>query len=239
MKIIYTGLEGEGKSLQLARKVRELIKRNSKWGKEIGRPRPICTNEEFSPELIAEAKEKGVPIHTWTQLTELIKYKECDVIIDEVGNYFDARNWSHLNLDARRWLSQGSKSGIELYGTAQDFAQIDVAFRRLVNAVIEIRKIVGSRRPAATKPPINRIWGLCVGYSINPSGYRAMEAGTDRGWWPTMWFTIRRKDCLAYNTTQYIARSEFPALKHEEHFCEKHRHMGGDGSCVFCRIVHA
>jgi len=45
MKIIYTGLEGEGKSLQLARKVRELIEHNSKWGETIGRPRPIATNE--------------------------------------------------------------------------------------------------------------------------------------------------------------------------------------------------
>jgi len=163
--------------------------------------------------------------------------ENCDVIIDEVGNYFDSRMWADLSLDVRKWLTQGSKCGIEIYGSAQDFAQVDKSFRRLVNALYDIRKLFGSRRPAATKPPVKRIWGLCLARELDPQGYDEDKKAFNGSFIPIP-FLIRRKDCEIFDTKQKIGRSEYPALRHEVRRCQHHEASGGDGSCTFCKVVH-
>jgi len=237
MKIIYSGLEGSGKSLKLAKTVRKLVIRNSKWGKQIGIPRPIVSNLKFSSEFEEYAKSLEVPIKYWTNLDELIKTENADVIIDEVGNYFDSRMWTDLSLDVRKWLTQGSKCGIEIYGSAQDFAQVDKSFRRLVNELWDIRKVMGSRRPSATTPPVEKIWGLCIMRALDPQGYEEDMKSSNGSFMPHP-FTITKKDCLIFDTTQKIGRSEYPAMRHEARYCQNHEKMGGNGSCNFCKIVH-
>jgi len=241
MKVIFAGLEGCGKSLKLAKVAQDLVKRNAKWGKQIGKPRPIWSNLEFSKAFEVYAQEQGVPIKYWQNLDDLIKIDNADVILDEVGNYFDSRGWENLSLDARRWLTQGSKCGIEIYGSAQDFAQVDKAFRRLVNQLFEIRKVLGSRRPAATKPPVKRIWGVCLAYGIDPQGYKEDEKKYEEGflsWIPQGIFFIRKRDCEIFDTSQKIVRSKPPAFRHEARYCQHHDKEGGDGSCTFCRVNH-
>jgi len=237
MKVIYSGLEGSGKSLKLARIAQDLAWRNHKWYKTTGVKRPIATNMLFSAKFIAYCDKLNVPIINWQNLDDLIKLEQCDVIIDEVGNYFDSRMWADLSLDVRKWLTQGGKCGIEIYGSAQDFAQVDKAFRRLVNGLYDIRKMIGSRRPSATKPPVKRIWGICLARELDPQGYDEDKKGFNGSFIPHP-FMIRRKDCDVFDTTQKIGRSEYPAMRHEVRFCQKHPHFGGDGSCTFCKIVH-
>lgn len=237
MKIIYSGLEGSGKSLKLARVAQELVWRNHKWQKASGISRSIATNMLFSEKFLLNAKELNVPIINWQNLDDLIKLEQCDVIIDEVGNYFDSRMWADLSLDVRKWLTQGGKCGIEIYGSAQDFAQVDKAFRRLVNALFDIRKLFGSRRPSATKPPVKKIWGLCVARALDPQGYDEDKKAFNGSFIPHP-FIITRKDCEVFDTTQKIGRSEYPAMRHEVRYCQLHPHSGGDGSCTFCKTVH-
>jgi len=237
MKKIYTGLESAGKSLKLAETVEWLVDRNAKWYEKSGSIRPIASNLIFSKDFTEKAKEKGIPITYWQNLDDLIKLEQCDIIIDEVGNYFDSRMWADLSLDVRKWLTQGAKSGIEMYGSAQDFAQVDKSFRRLVNELYEIRKIVGSRRPSATKPAVKRIWGLCAAYSVNPRSYKEDEKEYETALIPTF-FAIRKRHCEIFDTTQKIGRSTYPALRHEERVCQNHQRVGGDGSCTFCKVVH-
>jgi len=236
-KIIFSGLEGSGKSLKLAMVVSSLVERNSKWAEKSSIVRPIRSNIEFTQEFVDRAESLKVPITYWRNLDELINFKECDVIIDEVGNYFDSRMWADLSLDVRRWLTQGSKSGIEIYGSAQDFAQVDKSFRRLVNELYEIRKLLGSRRPAATKPPVEHIWGVCLMLPLNPQGYDEDKKQFSAGLIPRFFF-IRQKFCDIFDTAQKIGRSEYPALRHEERICSRHERAGGDGSCRFCKVVH-
>jgi len=155
MKVIFSGLESSGKSLRLAMTVAKIARRNSKWNKkqeenwkkacaiafkhrlpQPQRPpiRPIVSNMPFRKDFENYVtKELNVPILYWKNIDDLIQYENCDVIVDEVANYFDARNWESLPLEARMWLSQGAKRGIELYVSAQDFAQVDNAFRLLAN----------------------------------------------------------------------------------------------------------
>jgi len=97
--------------------------------------------------------------------------------------------WTDLSLDVRRWLTQGSKMGIEFYGSAQDFAQVDKAFRRLCNHLYDIKKLLGSARPSATKPPVKKIWGICLMNSLDPNAYNEDKKKYEGGVWiPSFFF---------------------------------------------------
>lgn len=231
MKIIYSGLESSGKSLRLAKVTADLVIRNSKWKKESGKERPIVSNLRFTPSFEKWAQELCVPIKYWTNLEELLNYENADIIIDEVGTYFDARLWSDLSLDVRRWLTQGAKSGIEIYGSAQDFAQVDLAFRRLVNNLYHITKLVGSRRPAATKPPVRHIWGLCSMRELNPREYKEDKKSFDKTNLFPSFFFIERRYCEIFDTTQKIERSKPAPYKHIERSCEL-------ADCGFHKEIH-
>jgi len=230
-KIIYAGLESSGKSLKLAMVTVDLVYRNAKWLKRSGITRPIVSNLRFSEGFLAWADSLGVPLKEWDSLDDLVKYEQCDVIIDEVGNYFDSRLWQDLSLDVRKWLTQGAKSGIEIYGSAQDFAQVDKSFRRLVNSLYEITKIVGSPRPSATRPPVKRIWGICLSRELDPRAYKEDEKKFASSFALPSLFFIRRQYCEIFDTTQKISRGRYPNLRHEERFCE-------DPNCKFHKVFH-
>jgi len=140
--------------------------------------------------------------------------------MDEVGNYFDSRMWSDLSLDIRRWLTQGAKSGIEIYGSAQDFAQVDKAFRRLVNHLFHITKMAGSARPSNTKPPVRYIWGICSIKELDPMGYDEDKSKFAPISIIPNFFFIRRDVCEIFDTKQKILRSKPYPYKHIERECE-------------------
>jgi len=232
MKIIFSGLESSGKSLKLAMTANQILERNKKWLKESGITRPIWSNLKFSEEFINYAKECKIPIHYWSNLDDLIKVTHADVFIDEVGNYFDSRLWADLSLDVRRWLTQGAKQGIEIYGSAQDFAQVDKAFRRLVNQLFYITKTMGSPRPSATRPPVKKIWGVCVMRELDPHTYKEDENKFANGSiFSLRFFFIRKVYCNIFDTTQKIERSLPPLLKHIDRDCEL-------SNCSFHKTIH-
>lgn len=230
MKMIWSGLESSGKSLRLAQKIEYLIQRNAKWYTITGIPRPIRSNLRLAPEIEQWAHDLGVPVLYWKNLEELVYFYDCDVIIDEVGNYFDSRKWADLSLDVKKWLTQGAKSGIEIYGTAQDFAQVDKAFRRLTSHLYHVTKLFGSERPTPTKPPITRIWGVCMLQTLDPRAYKEDAQKFDVHGFPSFFF-IERKYCMMYDTRQSIEVSELPPFRHEVRKCEH------DG-CGFVKIIH-
>jgi len=232
MKVIFSGLESSGKSLRLAKVTADLIHRNSEWFKKNGTTRPIISNLKFTEQFHNWAtQEMMVPIIYWENLDELIRYKNADIIMDEVGTYFDSRLWSDLSLDVRRWLTQGAKTGIEIYGSAQDFAQVDLSFRRLVNNLYHITKLFGSGRPSPTKPPIKKIWGLCSIRELNPREYKEDKKTFDKTQIFPSFFFIERQHCEIFDTTQEIQRSKSQPLKHIERECE-------DIKCGFQKLTH-
>jgi len=227
MKTIYAGLEDSGKSLQLAMTVTELVEQNAKWLTITGIPRPIVSNLEFKDEFLNWATiEKQVPIRYWKDLEELPHLTECDLIIDEVGTYFDSRSFKDLPLEIRLWLAQASKLGVDIYGSAQDFAQVDISFRRLTNQLYHITKIVGSRRPAATRPPVKRIWGVCTVRALDPIAYdEDSKKFAKAGMFPSLFF-IQKKYTDIFDTSKRIAKSAPPPFKHIERRC-------ADPDCAF------
>jgi len=230
-KVIFSGLESSGKSLQLAMLAGEIVHRNAQWKRLSGQVRPLASNLRFSAEFYDYAvHDLGIPILYWDNLDDLIKIDNADVFIDEVGNYFDSRMWTELSLDVRRWLTQGAKSGIEIYGTAQDFAQVDKAFRRLVNNLVHITKLFGSRRPSNTKPPVKHVWGLCMKRELDPMAYDE-DKKTFAGSGLPSFFLISAKYCNMFDTTQKIARSKLMPFKHQERDCEL-------SNCEFHKVIH-
>jgi hypothetical protein len=229
MKKIYSGLESSGKSLYLAREAERVLLRNGKWFKRSGIARPIRSNLTYSPWFMAKAEELKIPVVIWEDLDEIVGQSNCDIFIDEVGTYFDSRTWTDLSLPTRRWIAQAAKLGVEIYGAAQDFAQIDIAFRRLVNELWYIKKLIGSPRPANTRPPVKRIWGLCMMRDLDPRSYSETDNEFKTASFIPKFFVIRRHDCELFDTSQLIRRSRMQPLLHEERRCP---------DCGFEKISH-
>jgi len=218
-KTIYSGLEDSGKSLKLAEIAGKLIERNGDWAAMGLQPRPIYTNLEFSQWVLDYAAEKSVPIIMWKDLEELIGLGECDLIIDEVGAYFDSRTFKDLPLDLRLWLAQASKLGCDIYGSAQDFAQVDISFRRLTTTLYHITKLIGSQRPAKTRPPISRVWGICMMRELDPVGYDEQKRKFNNSTVMPSFFFIRKEITTMFDTQKRIAKTAPPPYKHIERKC--------------------
>jgi len=220
MKYVISGLEDSGKSLRLARITRTIVNRNARWFRITGIPRPIYSNLHYSKAFIEKARALGVNIYTWHDLSELVNKRDCDIFIDEIGTYFDSRLWVDLSLDIRRWLAQASKLGTDIYGTAQDFAQVDKSFRRLVNQLEHVVKFIGSARPTPSRPPVKRVWGLCLLFELNPIAY-AEDNKEIVGFmgFPKPFF-ISREDTAIYDTRQLLEKSIPPPLAHSARECK-------------------
>lgn len=214
MKIIYTGLESSGKSYLMAQKAQQIVRRNARWNRITGLSRPILTNIPFSDGFIKWANKKGVEIRSWRNLDEIIYQSECDVFIDELLKFFDARGWQDLSLDAKHWLSQGAKSGVHVIGSSQDFSMVDKSFRLLTNRVFHVRKIVGSPRPMKTRPPVRFIWGLLFIREVKPESFRGDSASMENIAWGAWTLQMIHKDITQiFDTSAKIKPSEAPPLK--------------------------
>lgn len=212
MKVVYTGIESSGKSLMLARKAVEIVYRNSKWYKQTGIVRPIRSNMTFSNSFHNLAESLNVPIYYYRNLDEIIYEQECDVFIDEILKYFDARNWANLTIDAKHWLTQGAKTGVHVYGSAQDFSQVEKSFRILCNQVYVVTKIIGSRRPMKTSPPVKRVWGVCFIRAVDPKTFKGDSVNMETIGLPSL-FLIRKSDTEIFDTNAKVIPTDLPPLK--------------------------
>lgn len=222
-KTIFSGSEDSGKSYQLALHAGKIAERNAGWLRITGKPRPIVSNLEFQPWFYSHVTETlGVPIRYWKDIEELPALTNCDLIVDEVGSYFDSRTFKDLPLDVRLWLAQASKLGVDIFGSAQDFAQVDISFRRLVSSdnggLFHITKLMGSQRPAETKPPVKRIWGICTIRELDPVAYDEETKKFANEGIPRFFF-IRKEICNIFDTTKRIAKTKPPPYKHVVRAC--------------------
>jgi len=225
-KLIYSGLEDSGKTYKLAETSVAIAFRNGKWIKQGLPPRAIVSNVPYTKRFRDLTDRLGVPLRHWTDLEELPELRHCDLFIDEVGTYFDSRNFKDLPLDIRLWLAQASKLGVDIYGGAQDFAQVDLAFRRLTTTLHHITKFIGSKRPDITRPPVGKIWGICSMKEMDPVGYdEAKKAFNNKGILPSIFF-LRKEYCDVFDTTQRVAKSKPPPYKHVVRAC-------ADPNCKF------
>lgn len=217
MIILYTGKPGMGKSLKIADTVLGLLARNWRWHqKHPEEPvRKVMSNLDFAPWL--HEKYPGM-IGSWSQLEELTELRGADIVIDEVANLLDARNWSNLPSSVPIFLRQHEKRGCDIYATTQNFPNVEVAFRRLVTELYECDKWFGSDRPGPCKPTPKRIWGLVMLWHYDPMTYDTpTPKRTGLGF--SMPFFITKDLVSCYDTLQEIKQGEYPPFKHIERRC--------------------
>lgn len=220
-KVIFDGQEGSGKTLRMARFAVRTRNRNIRYLKKTGIARPLYSNFKFSHAFEQVCFSKGIKIVYWSNLDELVGLTGCDIFIDEIGTYFDSRLWVDLSLDVRRWLAQCDKNGVFIYGTAQDFAQVDKSFRRLVKRLYRVSKIFGSPRPHPSFPPVTMPWGLFNATPIKSKGYDEDEVNLKRDFWSYLFgfFFLQKADYSVFDTNATVTESKPMPLKHVERFC--------------------
>jgi hypothetical protein len=231
MILVISGLPGSGKSLRLARIILSVLKRNKKWNQskhnKTGQLRKIYTNLRLADWVYDMYPQQ---IESWSDTSELVLLRDADVFWDEFATALDSTQWQNMSLQLKRWLQQHRKYGIEIYGTAQDFAQCDKSFRRLTSHLLHLRKLCGSRDKSATLPPVRYIWGLVWVNHLDPQQYDEGKSkfegqGID---WPMI---ISREDINVYDTTAEVPLGKYPPLRHIERSCE-------DIACGHIKTLH-
>jgi len=229
---IIEGKPGQGKSLYTAMNVRRLLTRNKKWHAKTGILRPIVSNIKFSPQF---EKEAGRFLEYWSTVHEITKLKDCDLIWDEIATEVDSRNFANLSAEVKRFLSQYRKRGVDIYANTQDFSMIDMRARLMVTHVSTLTKVIGSRDPSTTKPPVKYIWGLVLQRELvdilsdDPHNKRYSLI-------PSIFF-IEREYINMYDTRQDIPASPPLPFTHIERKCD---HVGHDGTeCPYAKVIHA
>lgn len=213
MKIVYTGIESSGKSLQLSIRAAEVLKRNIKWLKITGRPRTMAFTERMNPQFIQQIKDAGINYVYFSNFNEVNHLEETDFFIGELIKLFPASGSASLSTEQLDFITQGAKSGVHLYAASQDFSQVHKQFRLLVNEVWVVSKLFGSRRPMKTAPPVKRIWGLCIMRSVAPSSFKGDSGSMDSVSWFPHPFLIHKEDCMRFDTSFKLPLSTLPDKK--------------------------
>jgi len=227
MITLYTGRPGTGKSLFMADKMTKILKRNQKYLKKTGKVRAIYSNMKLNPNL---EKKFETFINYWENPEQLIWIRDADVFWDEIATHLDASQYKDTPLDLKRWLQQHRKFGVEIYGTTQDFAMIDIAMRRMTQKVFLLRKIFGSRDPSPTRPPVKNIWGFIFKWFVDPIDYKEEQKNSQITGLPSI-FRITEKRVNFFDTRQEIKMGKYPPLRHIVRRCI-------DPECDFLKTVH-
>lgn len=219
MKVTYIGLESGGKSVMLYRQMIDCIDRNARWNKITGKSRKIGALVPMSHWLLEYAKSKNVevviiPSLEWASLN----FRGGDLFLDELGIYFDSRNYADLPLHIRRWIAQCAKLGVHIYGTAQNFNQVDISYRRLNNYLYKVTKLAGSKRPHETIPGSKHPWAIFMATefvnAVGIDGEPKFEfTGLVGGWSLTF---LSKRDREMFDTGQEVQESPPPPLKRVE-----------------------
>lgn len=208
----YFGRPGSGKSMEQARVALALFERSVSIHKKYGIVRPIYTN--FHLNLTEEQKFYW---RYYSDLESLVLLKDVDICIDEVSVYLPSDRWKDTSFNVRRMLAQHRKRGIEIYANAQDWRQVDINFRRMIGTAFRCRKLIGSRDPSSTMPPVRFVWGVYTLNEVNPDTMEEGKQESSRIF--PIFHLISKKKASLYDTSEDIKPVALPPYRHEERVC--------------------
>jgi len=141
---VISGQVGSGKTTYLAKVAERLLLRNQRLMKDTGNLRLLRSNVPFSP-LIVE-KYAGM-IEPFADLYSMPRWKDCDIVIDELSIFFDSHEWERTTRDVKAWLRLHRHYHVDIYGATQDFLTVDKSFRRLVKTLRHVERIFSYGEP--------------------------------------------------------------------------------------------
>lgn len=218
MKLVYTGLESSGKSLMLSKQAEKIRARNAAWLRKrikLGlepNPRTMAFNQPMSAEFKQKILDSGLGYKEFQSFHEVEYDRETDFFIDELLKFFPSRGTDPLPYHIMEWLTQGAKSGNNIYASSQDFSQVHKQFRLLTNKVYVVRKHIGSPRPIISMPPVLTIWGICSRQSMKPSSFKGDNATMESSFIPIP-FWIKKTDAMRYDTLYKVPAARLPDVK--------------------------
>lgn len=218
MKVVYTGLESSGKSLMLSRIAEKIRKRNITWLRTRVKkglspnPRRMAFKIPMSDKFISQIEDNGLIYAEFKTFNEYEDWTDTDFFFDEILKDFPARGSDPLPYHVMEWLTQGAKSGNDIYATCQDFSQVHKQFRLLTNKVYKVRRHIGSERPIKSRPPINSIWGICSKQSVKPESFKGDMVDMKANFIPLP-FLISKRDTERYDTLYKVPQARLPDVK--------------------------
>jgi len=227
MIAIFTGLPGAGKTLKLADTALKVLWRNKKLRKKGFPPRYLYSNIHFHPDV---ENEYPGQIRDWADPAELVALRDADVLWDEIATHLDATQWQNMSLELKRWLQQHRKYGIEIYGTTQDFAQIDKSMRRLTSDLLLMSKLLGTRDISPTMPSVKYPLGLILVRHLDPTVYDEQKSKFGTNGIPRF-MLITKTRVMVFNTREEIKMGKYPPLRHIARDCEQ-------TDCPFHKVLH-
>lgn len=232
MLTVIVGLPGNGKSFTTANIIFSRLKRYERLYKKTGIVRKVYSNLLFSKSV---EKRYGMFIEYWSDPVELINLQDVDIVWDEISNHLDSAQWKDTPVQLKSWFRQHDKVGIDIIANTQDFGSVDISARRVAEKVLHAFKVIGSRRPSNTRPPVKTVWGLVLLRSVRRKSYTAETV--DYMYSSPLFFdllnarTLSRKTVEIFDTRQKINKGKLPPLQHIVRECE-------DDGCSFKRISH-
>jgi hypothetical protein len=257
--VVISGSTGAGKSTYTFMLANDAMFASQKAYKKYGKIRPCCSNlifanhvEEFyglHPTMrgyifndiqddgsVLERKisekhirEDGI-IKYWQSPEELVKFKESDIVWDEIARHLDNTQWANMSLELKAWFQEHRKLGNDIIANTQDFDMVDKSVRRLCHVLYYNTKIIGSRDICANKPPVKNPWGLIIRKRIDPKTWdpeKIAQLGNISGF-----FFLTKRNVFGFDTKQRIRAGTYPPLHHIERSCERQ-------NCKFHKILHA
>jgi len=215
MKKVWTGIESSGKDLHLSIEADIVLQRNKRWLKKrekLGLPtvrRTMAFMAPMKPAFIKEIEGAGCLYLEFKQFNEISHLSQVDIFVGELLKLFPSSGSNSLTREQLDFITQGAKDGVHIYAASQDFSQVHAQFRRIVNECYIVTKVIGSRRPIASAPPVNRIWGICMVRPVSAQSFKGDNASMDVLGWPS--FTlIRKEDTDRFDTSYKVPLARLP-----------------------------
>ena len=188
----------------------------------------------------------------------------CLLVFDDMATILPSQNWQHTPVWMQKMFAQARHFGIRILANMQDPFSVDVNFRRYCDVAFRFNKIIGSRDPDETLPPVKHIWGWYVRRKIKASllwemgdmseeEISVMKARQKReqevtgkhfysGIWKSSLHWIGKDVCSLYDTTQDVPEYIPAGYSHQELHCidPKHDHINEDADnyCDYKKVTH-
>ncbi len=192
------------------------------------------------------------------------KLHGCLIVFDDMSTILPADGWQSTPLWLRKLFSQARHFGIRTLSNAQDVFSVDINFRRQIDMCFRFSKIISSRDPDETRPPVKKVWGVYIRRRIkaellwkfgnmSDDEIKAQKEaikqqnkvnGTNifMDVWKSTPHLITRYKTSIYDTTQDVPEFNPTGFTHTELYCidPEHDHENKDAPnyCGYKKVIH-